>query len=112
MYKVYESVIIINEYKKEFPFEIRSVIQYDDKYIVLLSIPFDKNDINNIYCINTRTELIWQSQDLNVLYPNMKNIPYEQMGMKDNSLFASDFYGRNYKIDVQNGKILDCNIVK
>lgn len=47
---------------------------------------------------------MWQSQDLSLLYQNSKNLlPYEQMGFKDGYIYASDFYGRNYKINVNNG---------
>jgi integrase/recombinase XerD len=51
-------------------------------------------------------------EDLNLLYPNLKNLPYEQMGIKDNILYTSDFYGRSYSIDLDTGKINGCNIVK
>lgn len=34
------------------------------------------------------------------------------MGIKDDIIFASDFYGRNYKINDNNGKIEKFNIVK
>ena len=34
------------------------------------------------------------------------------MGIKDNTLYASDFYGRSYSINLDTGKIEGCNIVK
>lgn len=96
----------------EFKYDIRTVVQYKEKYIVLLGNPFNSEEINNIYCLDAQANLIWQSKDLDTLYPILKNLPYEQMGIKDDIIFASNFYGRNYKINVDNGKIVGCTIVK
>ena len=79
----------------------------------MIGIPFNRTEINNIYCLDAQAKLVWQSEGLSVLYPELKNLlPYEQMGIKDDIIFASDFYGRNYKINVNNGKIEGVNIVK
>ena len=32
--------------------------------------------------------------------------------IKDDTIFASDFYGRNYKINVDSGKIEEFDVVK
>lgn len=112
MYSIKENILFIDSIKVEFNFNIRSAVEYFDKVIILLSIPYTKNDINNIYCIDKSGKIVWQSEDLKLLYPNLKNLPYEQMGIKDNTLYASDFYGRSYSINVDTGKIEGCSIVK
>ena len=104
--------IKINGKKHDFEYEIRSVLQYNEKYIVLLAIPFDSKEINNIYCLNSCADLIWQAEDLSILYPSLLNLSYEQMGIKDNTIYATDFYGRCYKINIDNGKIEGCYFVK
>lgn len=112
MYEYIKNKIIINGKKKEFSYDIRKIIEYKNNYYVLLSIPFDKNDLNNIYCLDEDGNLVWQSEDLNYLFPTLKNLPYEQIGIKDDVLYASDFYGRNYQIGLSDGKVRECNIVK
>lgn len=97
--------IKINGISRSFGYNIRTVLQYREKYIVLLAIPFDSKEINNIYCLNSCADLVWQAEDLSILYPSLINLPYEQMGIKDNSIFATDFYGRCYKINIDSGKI-------
>ena len=37
---------------------------------------------------------------------------YGQMEIKDDIIFASDFYGRNYKINANDGKIEGFDMVK
>lgn len=112
MYQYYKKCIEINNSSYEFKYDIRTVVQYKEKYIVLLIIPFNSEEINNIYYLDAQANLVWQSEDLSILYPKLKNLPYEQMGIKDDVIFASDFYGRSYKININNGKIEGCNIVK
>ncbi|WP_346353375.1 hypothetical protein [Azotosporobacter soli] len=112
MYEVKGSTLVINSRQVKFDFNIRDTIERFDSIIVLLGIPFTADDINNIYCLNKNGEVIWQSENLNALYPELKNLPYEQMGVKDGVLHASDFYGRSYMIDVRTGKIIGCKIVK
>ena len=113
MYQYEKKHIEINGNSYDFEFDIRAVVQYKEKFIVLLWIPFNRTEINNIYCLDAQAKLIWQSEDLSTRYPELKNLlPYEQIGIKDDTIFASDFYGRNYKINVDSGKIEGFNIVK
>ncbi len=113
MFQCEKNHIEINSNSYDFEFDIRVVIEHKEKYIVLLAIPFNKAEINNIYCLDEQAKLVWQSEDLSIRYPELKNLlPYEQMGIKDDIIFATDFYGRNYQINVNNGKIEGVNIVK
>ena len=113
MYLYEKKYIEINGNRYDFEFDIRAVVQYKEKYIILLGILFNKTEINNIYCLDSQANLIWQSEDLSTRYPELKNpLPYEQIGIKDDTIFASDFYGRNYKINADSGKIEEINIVK
>ena len=84
MYKYENNRMKIDNYVYDFKFEIRNVIQYNNNYIILLSIPFNNSEINNLYCLNSKAELLWQAQDLKSLFPDLKNLlPYEQMGIKE-----------------------------
>ena len=113
MYQYDKKHIEINGNIYDFDFDIRTVIQYKERFIVLLGIPFNKTEINNIYCLDDQARLIWQSEYLSIRYPTLKNLlHYEQMGIKDDTIFASDFYGRNYKINVDSGKIEEFDVVK
>lgn len=113
MYQYIKKRIEINNISFDFQHDIRAVLLYKERYIVLLEIPFNSEEINNIYCLDTQANLVWQSEDLAARYPELVNLlPYEQMGIKDDAIYASDFYGRNYKINIENGKIEGFNTVK
>ena len=112
MYQYNKKCIKINNSSFDFNYDIRTVIQYKEKYIILLRIPFDSKEINNLFCLDEEANLLWQSDDLAMLYPELENLPYEQIGIKDDVIFASDFYGRNYQINIDSGRIEGVSIVK
>lgn len=95
-----------------FAYEIEQVLSFEDTFIVLLAIPEDSDEINNIYCLDQNGRKLWQAEDLNVWRKGMLNLPYEVMEIKDEELYAADFYGRHYKINPKNGKILECILKK
>lgn len=112
MYQYNGNHIEINNNSINFEYDIRDVIQYQEKYIVLLGIPFECQAINNIYCLDTQAKIVWRAEDLSKLYPQLLNLAYEHMSIKDGSIWASDFYGRNYKININTGKIEARKIAK
>lgn len=113
MYEYNRNHLEINGKGYDFEFEIRSVIQYKENYIVLLAIPYSSNEINNIYCLDAEAKVNWQSEDIASKYPELKNLlPYEHMGLKEDKIYASDFYGRSFEINAETGKIEGRSIVK
>lgn len=102
--KISDSII------REFDFNIRNIIATDDKIIVLLEIPYDNSvEKNNVLAVNFIGNILWIVD--NSKYS--KNIlPFEQMTLDGDSLFASDFYARRVEIDIDNGKIKDVFITK
>lgn len=112
MYEYENNQIEINRHKYCFDYNIGTVIYYQKKYIVMLTIPDEAADINNIFCLDEQANLLWQSEDLNLLYPGYKNEPYANVGIKDGYIYASDFVGCNYKISLETGKIVGCQVNK
>ena len=68
MYRFEKNELIINGKKRTFEYEIRQVFESYECYYVLLSIPFDKSEMNNIFCIDKNNDLIWRVQDLNIYF--------------------------------------------
>ena len=112
MYIYKSSYILINGKSYHFKHKISEVIKYKDTYIVLLEIPEGCDEINNIYCLDKKANVKWQSEDLSKKYPKLINLAYLRMGIIDDIVYATDFFGRNYRIDPSSGKIFGCKIVK
>ena len=104
------NILIIGEKSRQFAHLIRDVKLCEDKIIVLLEIPFSDDEINNLYAVNEKCEIVWQAEKLEKLYANQVLLPYEQMVIADNIIIVSDFYGRRYYINSNDGKIIERNV--
>lgn len=115
MYKYKKNRIEINGHHVDFKYDIRTVIRYKERYIILLEIPKmkvgDKKrnkeiEPNNIYCLNDQANLVWQLEDRIVRYPEYKcPLSYVGMSISGNVLYAADFNGWTFHINPENGKI-------
>ena len=109
-YKYNDKCLTVNGKSIDFPYGIGDVQEAQDRLIVLLDIPGGVNFINNIYAVNSKTELIWQVQDLREVYPQnqypqLMLLPYIYMHIEKGTVRGVDFYARNYYIDLDSGKI-------
>lgn len=111
-YSYQNNILIIGTHKVEFLRLIRDAKLIDDKIIVLLEIPADDDTINNLYAICNSGEILWQAEDLRKIFGNQLLLPYEQMVIENKEIRASDFYGRRYFIDSENGKVIKRDITK
>lgn len=105
-FRIINNKIDINDYSIEFKYLIRNAKIVDDKIIVLLELPYNIDEVDNLYCLSKNGTIIWQSQHLKELYPNEKILPYEQIVINDREIIANDFYGRRYFINFENGFII------
>lgn len=93
----------------EFSYEIRQIEMFENKIIVLLSIPQNDNTIDNIYAVSDTGNILWRVESLVVKYPKL---PYEQMVVHGDEIRATDFYGRRVFISGNTGLIIKKDIVK
>lgn len=96
----------INSKVIRFKYDIRDTKVINNQVIVLLSIPFNVNEIDNIYGVSLDAKINWRVESLNSINSNGNNLPYENIFLKNGELTATDFYGRRYFINTLNGEIL------
>ncbi|MEG0416666.1 MAG: hypothetical protein RR565_11090 [Erysipelothrix sp.] len=107
--------VFVNELTLEFEYNIRKTIVWEDKVFVLLSIPtgieLGLNEINNLFSISLDAIVLWRVD--NSTNGKINDFPFEGITMtKNNELRAFDFYGRNYLVNMDNGKISDLKIFR
>lgn len=108
--KIQGKIIILENDRIEFDFDIRTVIETSHFFIILLSIPFDTESVNNIYGINKTNREMWQIENHQFW---TKLLPYENISKGESGdIFATDFYGRRVVIDETTGLIKSHSIVK
>lgn len=108
-----KNTLFVNKKPINFDFEVGNALAVDDKVIFLLKIPYDdKTTLKNIYCLNENCQFLWQVQSALEAYPNInEELPFENMVQNGNgNISASDFYGRNFEINVTNGKIINFSV--
>lgn len=97
----------INEYKIAFKYNIDSVKFFQNVYIVLLDIPTEIKEVNNIFAINDRCELLWRIQDPAKLYNIINDVPYVGIRIDDQGvLIATNFNGVTYSVDINTGNVI------
>ena len=110
--KVNGSELSIDGKTIKFKYDIRDTKVVNNQVIVLLSIPFNDNELDNIYAVSFDAKINWRLESLNLINPNGNNLPYENMFLNNEELTATDFYGRRYFINIINGTIIKKDIVK
>ncbi|EHI97938.1 hypothetical protein CDLVIII_1238 [Clostridium sp. DL-VIII] len=103
--KINENILTINTIDVRFDHNIRDVKICGELIIVLLAIPFNETELDNLYAISKYGKTVWRVQGLNKVFPNQNNLPYEQMNVKENEITVTDFYARRYFINPLNGNI-------
>lgn len=97
-------------------YPIKQVERIREKYVVLLKIPrveLGTEELNNILCYDENGKMCWQISD--ELPPNIvskEQIPYVAIQIMNGKLYATDFWGRKFNVDAENGKLIDVKIVR
>lgn len=109
-----DNVLTLPNKTVKFPFDIDSMIVFNGVFVVLLDIPNEDNTIDNIYALNIDGKKLWKVQSVNKVYPNItKFSPYVGMSLLENgNISATNYFGMNYEISIENGKILSKRMVK
>lgn len=96
-------------------YPIKKVEKINEKYIVLLKIPrveLGIEELNNILCYDEKGKMCWRiSNELPSDIVSKEQIPYVAIQVIDEKLFATDFWGRKFNVDVENGELINVRIV-
>ena len=100
---------------KNFAAEHIVIQKINGKYIVLLKIPrveLGVDELNNILCYDEQGIMCWQiSNKLPSNIVSKEQIPYIAIQVIDGKLYATDFWGRKFNVDTENGELIDVKIV-
>ena len=104
--KFEENKLFLPVSKIAFKYNIESIIQVKLGVIVLLDMPMDSDDTNNIYAIDLNGKKIWKIQPLNEVFPEIKKFtPYVGITLLKNG------NNRSHYRHVCNLKHITCHFV-
>ena len=95
-----------------FKFEVGDVIETNDIVVVRLNIPADNETRQNVFALKKDAKFIWQIESSLKIYPEISvELPYDNISILENGhLSVSDFFGRTFEVDINNGKLLNFSV--
>ncbi|MGX7049584.1 hypothetical protein RU86_GL001642 [Lactococcus piscium] len=115
MYKVVEKKLFIDKNECSFEYDIDDVKYQSGIYVVLLNIPNEVEEVDNIYGVNEFGKIIWRIESPLVAfdikpeeqgYNYFANSIYTGIFVLDNKFSANTFFGMSYDFDFLTGKLL------
>ncbi len=110
-----DNILSINNTEITLKYSIKKIEKVRDKYIVLLKIPhveLGSEELNNILCYDKTGMMCWQiSNELPSDIACTEQIPYVAIQVIEEKLYATDFWGRKFNVDIESGKLIDVKMV-
>ena len=106
-----DNILVISEKKITLKYSREKLEKVFNYIIVLLDISNVKlgvEELNNILCFDVNGNLQWRIS--NILPDNIasdEQVPYVSINLLDTKLYATDFWGRRFEVDIATGKLLD-----
>ena len=109
-----DNVLTLPNKNVKFPYNIDSMIVYNGTFVVLLDIPNEDNTIDNIFALDIEGKKLWRVQSVAKAYPDITQFsPYIGMSLLESgNISATNYFGVNYEISIEDGKILSKRMVK
>lgn len=112
-YKINRNSLYVNGINVDFKYEIDNVKMCNRLLIILLDIPSNIKDINNVYAVDSLGNILWQVQDASTVYSVINDVPYVGTRIIENDkIIVTNFNGVTYTIESSNGKIIDRGCTK
>ncbi len=104
------NVLNINNTRVEFIYEIRNVVEFNEKIFALIDSPPKSKFYRNIYCIDYNGKIIWQIDEPDYLQDHDR--PFTGLWIDENELIAYNWTGVRHKINIESGKLDNGEFVK
>lgn len=106
------AILYIGNNKVTFDFEILEVEKMNNNYLVLLKIPSGSNELDNLYSISLKGDIIWRIKEPKGDLIGKIRTPYIGISLTKSGASVVDFYGRRFYFNESNGEVLSKDIVK
>lgn len=86
-----------------FDYKVKEIVNSENLIIILLEIPFTDSEANNVFAYNQEGHKLWRVNTKFDEHDVKNKLPFEMIRIIDGKLYASDFYGRRFHIDLKTG---------
>ncbi|MDB5132989.1 MAG: hypothetical protein JWR02_2738 [Mucilaginibacter sp.] len=95
----------------EFDFAIMKVIDQNERIYVMLDVFGDNFYNQNIFAVSGSGELLWQIEKSNEL-DSIGHCPFIDFEITESLLISWNWCGFRFRVDINNGKIVDSTFTK
>ena len=105
-FSVRDNILQVGTGEITFPYRIWQAKELFGLLIVVLAIPPDSSDIDNIFAVNQQCEIVWQIQSRYALDKSCLDEPYTCVSVRGDCLMAVSYFGKRYLVNPETGTII------
>lgn len=109
-----DNKLILPTAKLSFKHNIYSVAKIKGGVAVLLDIPTNSQEVDNLYAIDLNGQKLWRVQSVKEFNPQITRLsPYVGITLlKNGNILATNFFGLSYEVSFKNGTLLSSRMTK
>ena len=85
-------------------------LQFDNK--IIEAAEYEDGGYDNVFCYTQDLQLFWRIKPAPVAIGGTARSPYVGVDIVEGNCRAIDFYGRRFKVNLENGEIISKDIVR
>lgn len=111
MIKIQNNKILLAGKELQFDNKIIEAAEYEGKVVIVFETDED-GGYDNVFCYTQDLQLLWRIKPAPVAIGGTARSPYVGVDIVEGNCRAIDFYGRRFKVNLENGEIISKDIVR
>ena len=95
----------------QFDNKIIEAAEHEGKVVIVFETDED-GGYDNVFCYTQDLQLLWRIKPVPVAIGGTARSPYVGVDIVEGNCRAIDFYGRRFKVNLENGEIISKDIVR
>lgn len=111
MIEIQNNKILLDGKELQFDNKIIEAAEYEGKVVIVFETDED-GGYDNVFCYTQDLQLLWRIKPEPVAIGGTARSPYVGVDIVEGNCRAIDFYGRRFKVNLENGEIISKDIVR
>lgn len=111
MIKIKSNKILLRGKELHFNKKIMEAAEYDGKVVIVFETNEDSG-YDNVFCYTLDLQLLWRIKQVPVSIGGTARSPYVGVDIIDGDCRVIDFYGRRFRVNIENGEVISKDIVR
>lgn len=114
MLEISNSTIVLNGERLQFSNNIYEAAEYDDKLVIVFDTDKteDEEYFDNVFCYTKEKQLLWRVKPAPAWMAGTARSRHVGVSIINHECYVTDFCGRQFLLDMQNGKPVSMQNVK